>query len=167
MLSTIIVAAVLAAAPAAPKQPASQETAAVQLAREVIPLQSYHRLIDGITVQVAQQLRAAAVQSGARIDAGFDDALRNLYVELLPYSDMVDLQARLLGKYFSDAEIVQIRDFYRTPVGAKMRDRMPDVMQDAMAFAIRRVQDKSQAIQERMKQYIHKDGGTAKPAKQR
>ncbi len=167
MLSTIIVAAVLAAAPAAPKQPASQETAAVQLAREVMPLQSYQRLIDVITVQVAQQIRAVAVQNGARVDAGLDDAVRKLYVESLPYSEMVDLQAGLLEKYFSDAEIVQIRDFYRTPVGAKMRDRMPEIMQDAMAFAMQKVQGKSQEIREQMKRYIHKDEGAAKPAKGR
>ena len=45
--------------------------------------------------------------------------------------DLVDMIVPIYGKYFSDEEITQLIAFYKTPLGKKIIETMPLIMQDS------------------------------------
>jgi hypothetical protein len=97
-----------------------------------------------------------AEQNGGTVDAGLQPELRRLYDAMMPYGEVIDMQAGLLTKYFTDAELVQLRDFYRTPVGKKVRDRMPELQQDALGYALQKVQ--AAGFGESLRAHVHVPG---------
>jgi hypothetical protein len=151
MVHALALAAALAAAPAvSPEVPV-----AVQLSREVLTPEMWKRTLDGMVGQYAAHFRAMAERNGGTADAGLEGALRKLYEEILPYAELVDLQASLLQKHFSEAELAELRDFYRSPLGAKMRDRMPEIAQDALGLGIQKVEGKMGRIGEALRPHFH------------
>jgi hypothetical protein len=138
----LAVAAVLAATPPNESSDAGhvrEVPLAVQVAREILTPELWDRTVNGIVAQYAAQVRAMAQQKGGTVDAGLEATLRRLYDELTPYSWAVDLEASLLQKHFTEAELVQLRDLYRSPLGMKMRDRFPEIQQDAVGLELQKL----------------------------
>jgi hypothetical protein len=93
--------------------------------------------------------------------------MRRLYDDSIPYGEVIDLQASLLQKYFTEAELVQLRDFYRSPLGRKILDRMPEIQQDAIGLTRQKVD--MQRIGEALRPHFHMpsngEGSAASPPK--
>ena len=162
-IGALALAAVLASAPAAATSagdaPAKEVPVAVQVARELLTPELWSRTLDGIVTQLAGQLRGMAEQNGGTVDAGIEPELRRMYDGMMPYAEVIDMQAGLLQKYFTDPELVQLRDFYRTPLGKKVRDRMPELQQDALGYALQKVQ--SAGFGESLRAHVHMPGDGA------
>lgn len=170
MVHALALAAVLAAGPAREgndARPGKEVPIAVQVARELLTPGLWDRMLNGIVAQYAAQFRAMAEKNGGTADAGLEAAMRRLYDDSIPYGEVIDLQASLFQKYFTDAELVQLRDFYRSPLGMKMRDRMPEIQQDAIALTLEKVD--MQRIGEALRPHFHMpsngEGSAAEPPK--
>jgi hypothetical protein len=59
-------------------------------------------------------------------------ALHAMFADPALLDEMESAVAPIYTKYFSAAEIRQMADFYRTPVGAKMLKSMPKIAQDSI-----------------------------------
>lgn len=148
MLHAAALAVLLAAAPATPAAPAPKELPlAAQVAREVLTPELWSETLAQLVPQAAGQIREMVTAEGGTVDAGLEAALRGIYDRAIPYEFVVDLQAGLLEKNFTPAELAEMRAFYRTPLGRKMRDRMPSVTADATAAAMQRLQGLSSEFQ--------------------
>jgi hypothetical protein len=156
MFHALALAALLAAAPgeATPGAGSAKGTSiAAQVAREFLTPDLWERTLKGIIAQYAAQVRAAAQQSGGTVDAGLEATMRRLYDEIIPYGEVVELQASLLQKHFTNSELVKLRDFYRSPLGVKMRDRMPEIQQEALARVLQKVD--MERIGEALRPHFH------------
>lgn len=111
---------------------------AVRVAREFLTPESWSRYVDATVAEYAAKHRATAEARGATADAGLEPALREFYLRALPYEEVLDLEASLLQKHFTDAELQELLRFYRTPVGRKMLEKMPEVRRDALALAMQK-----------------------------
>lgn len=144
MLHTVALAVLLAAAPAPAKTAAPKELPlAAQVAREVLTPELWNQTLEEMVPQIASQIREMVAQNGGKVDDGLEAALRKIYDRTIPYDFVVDLQAGLLEKNFTPAELAELSAFYRTPLGRKMRDRMPSVTADATAAAMQKLQGSS------------------------
>lgn len=130
---------------------------AVEVARVALPRASWDQVVaasgaqmDQMAGQIVQSSvpeadRAAALEV---LRAGMKDYLAST---MPSYEEMLDFQAGLLAKHWSEAELRELAAFYRSPVGQKTVRVMPEVMRDAMGWMQARVQQQLPAVVERMK----------------
>jgi hypothetical protein len=112
---------------------------AVRLAREFLTPDLWSRYLDATVAEYAAKYRSTVEKRGGTADAGLETAIRDYYAKALPYQDVLDLEASLLQKHFTEPELQELLRFWQTPLGRKMRDKMPDVQRDAMALAMQKV----------------------------
>lgn len=125
---------IVATHPAAAKEP----PLAVQVAREFLTPEFWSRYVDASVAEYAAKYRATVEKHGGTADAGLEPALRDFYVKALPYKELLDLEASVLQKHFTESELQELLRFYRTPVGRKMLEKMPEVHRDALALAMQK-----------------------------
>jgi hypothetical protein len=168
MLRALLAAAALPAAALAQGPAATQPQDAplpAQVAREILTPEHWGRTFDGLVKQTTERFRAIAAQNGGSADEGLEPAVRKLYEDLLPYGDVIAIYSDVLSKNFSAPELAQLRDFYRSPVGAKVRDRMPDMVQQSLLLGLQRVQAQQAKIDAAVVPHLHAPS-TPPPKKQ-
>jgi len=156
MHAAIALAALLAAAPSAQK---GGPTSAAELSRLTLPESNWDQVVamgkDQARQGMAQALDASLKQSGATLPAGLGERLNaemdRFMVDFMPgYQEMVDFQAGLLQKHFSEAELKQLLVLYRSPLGKKLIQVQPQIAADVMAWTQDRMQKKFPAMMEGM-----------------
>lgn len=131
----VLVALVATTSRAVAKEP----PLAVRVAREFLTPDLWSRYIDATVAEYAAKYRATAEQHGATADAGLEPALRAFYVKTLPYEELLDLEASLLQKHFTEAELQELLRFYQSPLGRKMVEKMPELQRDALALEMQKL----------------------------
>lgn len=128
------------AAHAADKKPTSnvsgpvalKETPAVRVAKAMMPREQWDQIWEAMASAQGQMV----AQLGKEEDNGAGQRAVVLLTQklktLMPYEEMLDLQAGLLQKYYTAAELKQLEAFYTSDVGKKSLRISPDVMQDMM-----------------------------------
>jgi hypothetical protein len=118
---------------------AGEPPTAIRLAREFLTPELWNRYLDGAVAEYAAKYRATVEKRGGTADAGLETAIRNYYAKALPYEEVLDLEASLLQKHFTEPELQELLRFWQTPLGGKMRDKMPEVQRDNLALAMQKV----------------------------
>lgn len=136
MSLAITAALLLAATPAAGRDASAL---AVELSALVLPPESYRQITAQTARQVGQMVVAAAQENGQAPADGLVEEVRagaeEMTAEIMPpYQELVDLQAGLLVKHYTAAELKELLAFYRTPLGKKAIRIMPEVAADAMGW---------------------------------
>lgn len=96
----------------------SQDPLHVQLARAVFPHERWERLVAKASLELTQRL-AQASQGHFQLDPEFADRLREEYERMAPYEELIGVQARILDRQYSSAELKQLLAFYRSPLGKR------------------------------------------------
>jgi hypothetical protein len=65
---------------------------------------------------------------------------------------LIDLVLPIYDKYFTDDDIVQLIAFYQSPVGKKVVEKLPVIMQESMQVGSEWGKQLSEKILERLKQ---------------
>lgn len=116
-------AAAVAAAPAAPA-PSSRE----QAARELFNMIGGKNLAQSASMAMIAQLKSNPEL--APYQDIFEDWIRKVYANNPLDKEMV----RLYADTFTEPELRQMIAFYKTPVGQKAMQKMPELMQKGMAI---------------------------------
>jgi hypothetical protein len=112
---------------------------AVRVAREILTPEFWSQYVDSTVAEYAAKYRASLEKRGGSVDAGLETALREYYAKALPYSEVLDLEASLLQKHFTEAELQELLRFWQTPLGRKMRDKTPEIRRDSLALSMQKV----------------------------
>ena len=99
--------------------------AALSLVRLITPRDRYQGMLE----QLARPLIVAAQREQKdpqQIEAGAA-SIRAAAGKALPYEDLLDWTADVYAAHFSAAELRQLEKFYRTPLGAKLNNLLPQV----------------------------------------
>lgn len=118
---------------------ANEPPTAVRLAREFLTPELWNRYLDAHVAEYAAKYRSTVAKRGGTADAGLETAIREYYSKVLPHDEMLDLEASLLQKHFTEPELQELLRFWQTPPGRKMRDKMPDVQRDSLALAMQKL----------------------------
>jgi hypothetical protein len=129
----------------------AREDAAVALSRFVLSEEAWAKMNAGTTAQLQQYIEATLRQSGAEVPAGFSARFSAEFAKMISYQETIDLQAGLLVKHYTAAEIQGLLAFYKTPLGQKVIRTMPEVSQDVNGQILALVQQRLPALLERMK----------------
>jgi hypothetical protein len=168
LVAVLVPALLLASAPraraAAPAQPTP---IAVELARYVLPEESWNRTLAGISQQTSQAMAQTIEQHGGSVPLAVAEKFRREFGKLFSYQEIVDFQASVLAKYYTDAELRELLAFYKTPLGQKAIRIMPDVAQDVNGQLIVIMQQRLPPMMEKLKAELEsaaagEGSGTAK-----
>ena len=95
---------------------------------------------------------------------------RKLYVRIFTAPEMKKQIAELYEKHFTHDEILQLTEFYRSPLGQKTITGLPAIMKDAMAVAMPAMQKEMAGFQQKVGEIVEKhkkeEGGKAPTEKE-
>ncbi|MYM85121.1 DUF2059 domain-containing protein [Duganella sp. FT50W] len=177
VVTALVTSLALSAAPAFAQQQQQADPAASAAAKELFDSMNYRSVLQGMMQQMSQGM-AASMRAGAEASINnnpkfsADDkqkALAKMEAELPKavsamqsvlsdptiVDDILNQTVPIYARNFSADELRQITAFYRTPVGAKMLTKMPQLMGEGMQvgqqIVARRVGPMMQKLQQEQK----------------
>jgi hypothetical protein len=159
------------AAPA-PVAMAAPDAATLAAANEMLDSMNYRTVMQGMMGQMRQAMPAmmkqgavAAIDGSAKLDAAQKKQALDKLDQELPrmkafmdgvfddpavMNELVQEAAGLYARHFSVNELHQIAMFYKTPVGAKTLNVMPQIMQESMQISQRVIMPRVGAIMKKL-----------------
>lgn len=95
---------------------------AMEVTRLVLPAESYNQMVE----QMVEGMFAAVSPEAEK-----KTQLLKMMKEILPYEQVVKLNAELYGKHFSIEELKDLLAFYKTPTGKKLAKVLPVISGEA------------------------------------
>jgi len=108
-----------------------QRTLALQLVELVQPESSYRAGLQQMMDQMLPSLEAQARASGKTLPPDTKQRMNAVLLEVVPYGEMKQWSADIYARRFSSAELKQLLQFYKTPVGRKLASKLPEIMGEA------------------------------------
>jgi hypothetical protein len=121
----------------APAAPAAQPSAnAIALARELITLQGGATLYESVVPGVIEQVKNLFMQTNPMLQKDLNDTAAKLRTDLQPRSaELMNQVATLYASRFTEQELKDVVAFYKTPLGKKMTEEEPKVIDQSMSLA--------------------------------
>jgi hypothetical protein len=117
-------------APASEKAPKPGATgaprAAHDLARALLPEQRWDRLLDGYASSLSSQVAQALLARGEQVPDDLQGRIRTELGERLRYQQTIDSHAQALASEFTADELKRTVEFYASPAGKKMLEKLPE-----------------------------------------
>ena len=97
--------------------------ATMELVQLVTPKETYNAMIE----QMTKQMLASMAQNGANVPPDTESKMGKAVVEALPYEDLANWTVDVYSTKFTTEEIKQLISFYKTPVGKKAANLIPEL----------------------------------------
>jgi len=105
--------------------------AAVAVAKELIVLKGSTQLWDAVVPGVIEQVKAVFMQTNPALGKELNDVAAQLRTEYAPRaSQLVDQVAQLYARTFTEQELKDALTFYKSPLGRKIVNEEPKVLDD-------------------------------------
>ena len=158
MLIACLATGLLAALPARAQSPSPDAIAAAQ---ELMTAMKATDQIKAILPLVMQSLKPAIVQGRPEVERDFDDISRRLLEAFnARVNEVIALGATIYARNFTVDELRELTAFYRSPLGQKVQQKLPTVMQESMSMGARFGQEISREAGEQMINELRKRGHT-------
>jgi hypothetical protein len=109
------------------KPPSEQARA---LSRALVPEPNWDRLLDRSADGLSEAVSRSLMAKGEKVPENLTSDIRKELGKDMKYAEAVDTQALALEKRFTGDEMKKATDFYRSPLGKKMLDRLPEAQSE-------------------------------------
>jgi hypothetical protein len=130
----------------------------LQVARAMFPREHWKKLVDDASAALTQRLILTA-EGEYELAPEFADRLREEYERMVPYEELVNVQAKLLAHEYSPAELRELLRFFRSPLGKKSIPVFHDLSATSNLQMQARVHDGMEAALGRLVTLVHPVGG--------
>lgn len=132
--AALLAAAVTAAAPAAhAQQPAPS---AMAVAKEIVATTGSMAMFSPLVAGVIEQAKLVYLQQNPALSKDLNEIAAKMRTDMSPRLGEVSEQvAQLYARHFTEQELKDILVFYKSPVGKKLLNEQPQVVDDSMKFA--------------------------------
>jgi hypothetical protein len=146
----------LSASAARAQAPAPESLAA---AKELVETMHLNDQYNAVLPAVFKNIKPGIVQGRAEVERAYD-ALTPLMLEAFRQriSEVIDAAAIVYARTFSVDELHTFNEFYKTPAGQKMLQKMPGMTQELMTVGVKFGQSVGKEIQQRMTEELRKKG---------
>lgn len=152
-----VAAALVMVSPAAHSQQPSP--AAIATAKELIAATNSTAVFTPLIAGVVEQAKLLYLQQNPALAQDLNEIAAQLRTELAPrFSELSDEMARLYATHFTNDELKAILVFYQSPVGKKLLDQQPNVVESSMKFAQDWANKLSDQVIARMRAELKKRG---------
>ena len=109
--------------------------AALASAKELVVLKGGMQMFEPVVVGVIEQTKAALLQTNPQLSKELNDVSAQLRNEYGPKAnELVNEAAKQYATRFSDAELKELVTFFKSPVGKKMLEQEPQVLDATFTF---------------------------------
>ena len=131
-LAPIVLACQLFAGVALAQQPSA---AAVALGRELVEAKGANAMFEPILVSVIEQTKGALLQTNPQLAKDLNEVATQLRNELAPRRlEIINEAAKFYATAFTETELKDLVAFYKSPLGKKMQEREPAVLDQTFNF---------------------------------
>jgi uncharacterized protein len=131
-LAQIVLACQLLAGGALAQQPSAS---AVALGRDLVEAKGANQMFEPIVLGVVEQTKAALLQTNPQLAKDLNDVANQLRAELGPRSaEIINEAGKFYAAAFTEAELKDLVAFYKSPLGKKMQEREPGVLDQTFSF---------------------------------
>ncbi len=165
-MNRVAFAVALAALPllaSAAEKPATATS--TELAGVIFTKEMYATVVQQIGDGVEAGIRGHPGGAQLKVPADFTQRVRHEVEAILPYPELVQLEAAQLATNFSDAELKQLLPFYRSPLGQKSVRAMPLVGQAVNARMRHRLDQKMPEAMQKLAKLVERDPAASAPPK--
>ena len=121
---------VLVAAPARAQQPSP---ASIFIAKQIVELKGVRGMYDPMVRGVVEKAKAMFMQTNFMLSKDINEVAAILHKDYDDRSaEVVDQTARIYASHFTEAELKEMLDFYKSPVGKKMIAEEPKALDESM-----------------------------------
>ena len=116
---------------------AQQPSAAtMSTARELIAVTGASSLFNPLIAGVVEQAKGLFLQQDPSLGKDLNEVAAKLRTDLQPrFVELTDEVARFYANSFSEKELKEILDFYKSPTGKKLLAEQPKIVDSSMKFA--------------------------------
>lgn len=134
---------------------------AVAAARELVETMHLNDQYNAIVPGIFKNLKPAIVQGRADVERQYD-ALSPAIIDAFRQrvSEMSDAAAVVYAKNFSIEDIHALNDFYKTPTGQRLLQKLPTISQEMLVAGMKFGQSVGEEVQRRMIEELRKKGVT-------
>ena len=152
-----IAVALVAFAPAARSQQPSP--AALATAKELVSATGATAVFTPLIAGVVEQSKLLFLQQDPGLAKDLNEIAAKMRADLAPrFSELTNEVATLYATNFSDDELKSILAFYQSPVGKKLLQRQPQVIDNSMKFAQTWANKLSDEVTAKMREELKKRG---------
>ena len=147
--------------PAQAQKPSGQKpsAAAFALAMEVLNLKGGDKMFSPLVPGIITNVKNIILQSNLNLSKELDEVALKLAGEYNPRLDeLTRHSAQLFASHFTEKELAQIVAFYKSPLGKKVIEAEPKVLEQSMAHADAWARNMEQEILERFRAEMKKKG---------
>jgi len=157
---TAVLAVLVIAKPAATQAPAKPPSPnAILLAKQIVEIKGLKALFDPVSRGVVEKAKNAYMQTNFMFAKDIDEITIDLHKEYDARStELVDAAAQIYATHFTEAELKGLLDFYHSPLGQKMLDQEPKVMDETMSTAAKLADKLSENVMAKMRAEMKKRG---------
>ncbi|HWV51793.1 DUF2059 domain-containing protein [Pseudorhodoplanes sp.] len=129
----VAVALTMLSVPASAQQQPS--AAAMASAREIVEVKGAMNLFNPVVAGVVEKIKLTFLQSNPNLQKDLDSVAHALRAEYAPRAvEIRDQLARLYAQHFNEQELKDILTFYKSPLGKKMNEEEPKLVDQSMVF---------------------------------
>lgn len=141
----------------APAQTPSPE--ALAAAKELIIASKATEQIKTLTPMLMQQMKPMIVQGRPQVERSYDEIMPVIMEAMNAKLDtFMDATAIVYANQFTAAEMREIAAFYRTPIGQKLLQKLPIVMQQTMQVGQKFGESLGRDLEDKIRQELRKRG---------
>ncbi|HTQ81870.1 MAG TPA: DUF2059 domain-containing protein [Pseudolabrys sp.] len=153
----MVAAALLATAPAVRSEQPS--AAALATAKQLVVVTGTMSLFNPLIPGVIEQAKLLLLQQDPGLAKDLNEIASQMRTDLAPRSvELSNEVATLYASNFTDDELKTILAFYQSPVGKKVLDRQPQVVDSSMKFAQNWANKLSDEVIAKMREELKKRG---------
>ena len=131
-LAPLVLACQLFAGVALAQQPSA---AAVATARELVEVKGANAMFEPIIIGLIEQTKGALLQTNPQLGKDLNDVARQLHGEFAPRrTEIVNEAAKFYAAAFTEAELKDLVAFYKSPLGKKVQEREPAILDQTFSF---------------------------------
>jgi hypothetical protein len=139
-------------------QPAPSASA-VATARELVETKGGSAMFDPVIISVVEQTKAALLQTNPQLGKDLNDVAAQLRTEFGSKRDeLMAYAAKLYADRFTEQELKEMLAFYKSPLGRKMSNIEPQVLDQTFNYIQQWGQQVSEQVMNRFRAEMKKKG---------
>jgi hypothetical protein len=154
--AAVLAAAVLAATSAFAQAPSA---AAMASARQLVTVTGATALFSPLVAGVVEQAKILYLQQNPALGKDLNEIAAQMRKDLQPrFKDVEEEVAKLYAEHFNEQELKEILAFYQSPVGKKVLQEQPKVVEGSMKYAQDWANKLSEEVTSKMRDELKKRG---------
>jgi hypothetical protein len=133
--------------------------AGISMAKELIALKGASTMYDPVVRGVVEQAKNVLLRTNPMVGKDLNEVTAKLHTEYASkVTELREIVARVYASRFSEQELKEALAFYRTPLGKKLIEQEPKILDQTMADAQAWGEKLSQEVMNRMRAEMKKRG---------